>query len=180
MIDRSLIGASIFCNGRSLLSRLVKLGCFFQKRDGGHFHISKYSHVATIFEADGKLFTIEALQPIVKVYLLDERLIELAKDNTVIIKKLNKSSLDILMENYEIFIKTIKQNIGNKYNTFGALCSGADFPFNLQDSKAMHCSYLTSKLLQVSKVIDDKFNCNEATPDDCLTLLDIQGNNIYK
>jgi hypothetical protein len=159
-MDNNLYGGAVFFRSNSLLSKIIRFAAFFQKK----IKADKWSHVGLIHEKDGKLHLIEALidKGVVSRPLMD--VLEDNKKSTIEIKRLSeKSKARFNKENFE---SACGEVIGKDYNAIGAIAAGLDFPIDVKVSKAMHCSYLATKLYQIAGIVNLMYNAKEATPMD--------------
>lgn len=169
--DKSLVGSSLFFSSNSLVGFVVKLGGFFDKING--FKMNKWSHVGTIvMKNDGKLGLIEALEPIVVINDLQER-IESCKDKMELCI-LKPHLRQLVKDNIEHFNKMVNEFVGEKYNKLGAVISGIDIikdeskvsKWFSKKRHVLHCSYLDGMLKKSCGVLPADTNCKELTPQD--------------
>ena len=159
-MDNNLYGGAVFFRSNSLLSKIIRFAAFFQKK----IKVDKWSHVGLIHEKDGKLHLIEAL---IDKGVVSRPLIDVLDDNKksiIEIKRLNKKAKSrFFKDKYE---QACSEVIGQDYNAIGAIAAGLDFPLDIKVGKAMHCSYLATKLYQIAGIVNLMYNAKEATPMD--------------
>lgn len=174
--DKRLEGSALFFQGSSPFSWLVRIGGLFTPKYG--FTLSKFSHVETIFfnDKDGQLYTIGALQPVVRIKPLKEVIEERAKEHKEIVKLSDFEYKDMQRHRAE-FLHAIEINEGEQYGFISAFSSEIDplidgtalnkLVNKLKPRKQIHCSALDAYLLQTTRVISRIIPALEYTPDDC-------------
>lgn len=177
--DESFVGSSLFFSSNTLIGKIVKIGGFFDRING--LRINEFSHVGTIvMQENGRLGLLEALNPVVIINDLEER-INTCTDKMVLCKLDDNAQEKVKIMNGS-FKRIIRKYNGQHYNTLGALFAGFDM---LADTsvlsrlfaklrKPMHCSYLDAIIKQECSVIPPNINCAECTPQDNYNF------NIYK
>jgi hypothetical protein len=159
---KEVYGGAVFFRSNSWLSRIIRMAAFFQKK----YKPDKWSHVGLIHEKNGQLHLIEALidKGVVSRPLFDVLAENRKNGNVFKIKKLSDKAKNFLKQ--ECYEQACAEVEGKNYIAIGALAAGLDFPVDIKVSKAMHCSYLATKLLQTAGVVNLMYNAKEMTPQD--------------